>query len=347
MIKNFTKLSKQLLLDLCKPKYVDNKIESLEPEYKDYRKCKKSFPRYYENKLTCNVCINCPFILSGSSIKVARTNALTFTQIKQLLLYHSLVFENNGITQVLNHAYVANMLNCSIKTARDNLKVLESSGYIYCSSRDLGNYAVYITDYEKYHKGGNRGYLTINKRVLQSLLNTDNINELRLALNCIVKVDDLSSVVKNKKKDSNNAIKKFTFKSLINILPSYIYSELQIRDILNKLSLQLNLFNVKYKNDSICISFTDIADTNIYAKGLHSKHKKAIKTFFKKHRSKLQRKDQDDLLQLSMQYNINIVLKSLSQLKNNNILKLGAYLRTLIRLNFNSTVLTPSYSIFA
>lgn len=336
MLKAFTKLSKELLLDMCKPKYESNKQLSLQPEYKDFRKCKRTCPWYYNNRNTCEICTSCPFVLSTSSIKVPRKNALTYSQIKQLLLYHALVFDNNGLTPELNNEYVANMINCTPKTARDNLKSLEAAGYIATSNKVFSSYVVYIIDYHKYHVGNNRGYLNINKRVLNAILQTDSINELRLALYCVVKLDDIRKFKKT--------IKKFTYESLINILPSYIYNKEQIKDIFVKLSDSLNLFNISFEEECILISETNMADNHIFKKGVHNKNKKALKAFLTKHKLKVNKKEMNDLLQMFLQYNSKIVLNSLNLIKDKKPRELGSYLRTIIRKNIISILLSPSFS---
>ena len=110
MVKAFARISKQLLLDMCKPRF-EAQSSDIEPEYKNYRKCKKTCPWYNENKVTCQVCSSCPFVLSKSSILGLRKDAISFTQIKQLLFYHSMIYNNDGFTPLLTHDYVAAQIN--------------------------------------------------------------------------------------------------------------------------------------------------------------------------------------------------------------------------------------------
>lgn len=347
MIKAFSKVSKQLLLDLCKSKYLSDKEASAEPEYKDYRKCKYSCPWYWENKTTCEVCHNCPFILSTSSIKTIKKDALTFTQIKQLLLYHSLIFENNGITPLINHKYVADKINCTIKTARENIKALERAGYIVVSY-NKSSYVAFIIKYAHYHEE-NRGYLNFNNKLLDAILKTNDINQLRLALYCSVKLDDMKVAFCKSKKNKKNRptpIKKFTYENLLNMLPSYVYRKQQLISMLKELSNCLNIFNIKFEEDNIIITESNKGNVT-FLKAIDKRNKKTIKMFISKFKLILDTKEIDDLKQMLIQYNPGILKKALAiykiRIKNKEnlsidkhdeilpVTNLGGYLRTIIK----------------
>jgi hypothetical protein len=337
MVKAFARISKQLLLDMCKPRF-EAQSSDIEPEYKNYRKCKKTCPWYNENKVTCQVCSSCPFVLSKSSILGLRKDAISFTQIKQLLFYHSMIYNNDGFTPLLTHDYVAAQINCSVKTARENIKILENTGYIV-TSKDGTGYVAYIIEYNNYHNS-KRGYLDINHKLLTAILNTNNFNELRLALYCLVKLDDMNV----QKKDT--PIKKFTYEALINVLPTYIHTKKQVNVILIELSKKLNLFDIHVKDGQIILGESDCNNTT-YLKATLKKHKKALKHFIKKFNLKLEKKEKEDIKQMQLQYNNIIIEKALGiyvehitdKDSDSPITNLGGYLRTIIKNNiFNGLI---------
>lgn len=332
MIKSFSKISKNLLLKLAKTRK-QSAIDSVNliPEYRDYNKCKSTCPFYNYDRATCDACADCPFVMSTSSINNSDVERefLTFTQIKQLLLYHSLMFENNGLSPLLTHEFVADKIGCSVKTARNNIKALENAGYIAYYKQD-NSYVVIIIGYNKYHKKNNiGGYMNLNKKVLNKILKAETINELRLLLHIVVKADSIK--VANKKNFS------FKYRDLFTILPSDIYKKEQIYSLFNKIADTLKMFNIEITDDRILIKPDKVMDNEYNKKKVSKFNKRALKKFFKSMFFKLGDKDRDDLMQLSMQYGKQVVINTLKafDIKNkyNDIKELGSYLRTLIRLN--------------
>nr|DAV25125.1 MAG TPA: replication protein O [Caudoviricetes sp.] len=327
--KQMIKLSKQLLLDLSSLKYTQDDSVNLQPEYRDYKKCSTNCP-FYKNRDVSLFCQKeCVFVLSTSSIVKPRENVLTYTQIKQLLFYNSTVFENNGVTIALSHKDVAKAINCSERTARDNINALIKAGYIVISSYNNSTYKVFIKDYHKYHQKGNRGHLYLSNKCFKALIKIDNINTLRLALLGLVRLDDMR-VSKDK-----NPSKELSYKVLINLLPSNITCPKQIVKIFAKAK---ELFKIIFKEDSISISFNKDIDSVAYAKNLNKNNKKALSKFLKRFGLDITNKDKDDLLQMSIQYNIHIVTNAFKYIKDKNPEELGSYLRTVIRNNFNSLI---------
>lgn len=327
MIKKQTiKLSKELLLNLALLKNSQSDSVNLMPEYKDYSKCSSSCPFYNKNN---NICNNCVFILSTSSIIKKRADYLTHSQIKQLLFYISTIFENNGMTIELTHEYVAKSINCSIRTVRDNITQLTEAGYIVATSIKNNKYKVFVKDFNKYYQKKSRGYFYISEKCFNNLLKIDNINTLRVALTMLVKLDDM------KVSKASKISKKITYKSLINILPTNITCFKQIKQIILKLK---NLFNIKFKEDFIEYSFKNDIDGSIYRNKINKTNLKAFRKLFKKISLKVSEEDMNDLLQLSLQYNIHTVLKVFNNIKNIPS-NLGSYLRTIIKNNIDYLIL--------
>lgn len=321
--KQLIKLSKQLLLDLASLKNTVDDSVNFEPEYKDYSKCSCNCP-FYKNRETSDFCKNqCVFVLSTSSIVKERTT-LTHTQINQLLFYHSVVFEKNGLTIELSHKNVAKAINCSVRTAKDNITDLVNAGYIILTSIDKDKYKVFIKDYYKYHTA-ERGHLYLTKECFSSLIKIDNINSLRVALNSLVKLDDM------KVSKAKEITKTISFKAIINMLPSNITCIKQVKKILSKIKA---LFKMNFISDSVTLSFnTDIESTE-YNKKLQSKNKKALAKLIKRMGININNKDKEDIVQMSVQYNIHVVANAIKLLSDKEVENFGAYLRTVIRKNF-------------
>lgn len=327
--KQMIKLSKQLLLDLSSLKYSQDDSVNFQPEYRDYKKCSTNCP-FYKNRDTSLFCQkDCVFVLSTSSIVKPRENALTHTQIRQLLYYNSTIFENNGITIELSHKDVAKAINCSERTARDNISALVDAGYIVISSYNNNKYKVFVRDYHKYHEKGNRGHLYLSNKCFKALVRIDNINTLRLALMGLVRLDDMRvSKVKNPSKE-------LSYKALVNLLPSNITCPKQVIKIFAKAK---ELFKMTFKAESVSISFNKEIDSVVYAENLNKGNKKALSKFLKRFGLSIANKDKEDLLQMSIQYNIHIVTNAFKYIKDKTPEELGSYLRTVIRANFNSLI---------
>ena len=336
IIKQLTRLSKKLLLEMTSLKYIEDDSVNFKEEYRDYSKCSSNCPFYENRKSNCHCQNECVFVLSTSSIPKVNDRQLTHSQMKQLLLYHATVFENNGLTISLTHKDVADILDCSIRTARDNVKALEDMGYIFITSVEGNSYKVFIKDYYKYHDINNRGYLTVNDKFLKSLLKLQSINELRIALTALVRLDDMKASGKKR-----NITKILTFKALINLLPSYITCIKQIKAILSKLN---SLFNISFFDDSIEVSYTKTSDTVTYKNKLKKVNRKALSKFMKRLGINLSNKDKEDLVQMSIQYNLGIVVSAIKTLGDKRPNDLGAYLRIIIRENFS--IYTERFLIF-
>lgn len=327
--KQMIKLSKQLLLDLSSLKNAQDDSVNFKPEYRDYKKCSTNCP-FYNNRETSSFCQKeCVFVLSTSSIVKPKENALTHTQIRQLLYYNSTVFENNGITIELSHKDVAKAIKCSERTARDNIKALVDAGYIVISSYNDNKYKVFIRDYHKYHENGNRGHLYLSDKCFKALTRIDNINTLRLALMGLVRLDDMRV---SKVKDPS---KELSYGALINLLPSNITCPKQVIKLFAKAK---ELFKMTFKSESVSISFNKEMDSVTYANTLNKNNKKALSKFLKKFGLNVTDKDKEDLLQMSIQYNIHIVANAFKYIKDRTPEELGSYLRTVIRANFNSLI---------
>ncbi|WP_294358541.1 hypothetical protein [uncultured Clostridium sp.] len=337
IIRPLTRVSKQLLLDMTALKYIEDDSVNLKKEYRDYSKCSSKCPFYENRETNCHCQKECVFVLSTSSIPKVNERQLTHSQMKQLLLYHATVFENNGLTISLTHRDVATALNCSVRTARDNMKALEDMEYIFITSVEGNSYKAFIKDYHKYHDSNNRGYLTLSDTCLNTLLNLNNINELRVALTALVRLDDMK-VAGNKK----DLTKVLTFKALINLLPTYITCIKQIKAILSKLN---SLFKISFEDDSVELGYTKESDTFTYQKKLKKINRKALSKFMKRLGINFSNKDKEDLVQMSIQYNLGTVVAAIKTLEDKTPDDLGAYLRTVIRKNFTSFIENPLISL--
>lgn len=345
--KPLFRVSKQLLLDLATYK---NEViyTNIEPEYKDYSKCENCpMKKFNKTWIGSSFCENkCVFVLSTSSIKSNRSQqktvskGLSHLQMLQLLLYHSYVYDGNGETIELTSKEVAKALDCTERTARDNISVLVDAGYIFINYKDNSSYKVFVRDYYKYHEKNTRGYMSITLECFENILKIDNINTLRFVLNTLVKLDDMRV---SKKADIK---KEFTLKSLMKLFPSNINSKKQLLAIINKAR---SIFRIKKTVDAIIVAFKSNIDSIKAKEDLEVTNKRIIKKLTKRFDTlkSLSHKDKADLIQMSIQYNINILIKSLFGIISRGLVpnELGSYLRTMIRkdLNIKASPILNSY----
>ena len=341
---NYIKISKSLVIDYATSKSSYNFIDfettsSSKLEFKDYSKCKKSCP-FYNLRNTHNHCQNdCVFVLSKSTYnyKANRCN-LSESQFKQLLYYHSMVFENNGVTINLTLKDVATAINVDTKTVANNIKALEAAGYIVVNKYDNNTHIAFILNYQKYHQKDNKGgYFYLSKKCFEELVKLDDVNAFRLALLLLVKIDNLKGI--------NKFIKKISYKFLINILPSYINTKKQINTILNKLTNIIELVLDRTTDDEICYREKQTINNTFNNNKIEEENISLVNKYLEKKALVLKSNQTIDLYQMSCQYGFNIV-KNAIELCYDNLVKLlevekiniGGYIRSVIKNEFRALI---------
>ena len=230
---------------------------------------------------------------------------LSRLQLSQLLLYHALGVGPTGIVHNISESEIANILNCTIKTVRNNNKRLVDWGYILFSRVSKDKFNILILDYNKYHlssKEGGRGYVVMSNKTLMKLLNIKNVNALRIEIRNLVEFDD-----NNVKRIRTREVSS-TYKEISSFLPDYINHKAIINKIIDKTS---GIFNVRKVNDKIYYNLKAEFDGKNERRKLGNKYKQYFRNYCKNKSFSLNEKDYDDLVQMSIEYRFNTVMSAL------------------------------------
>ncbi len=120
-----------------------------------------------------------------------KTNA-----IKLFIAYHFLEVNSFGFVRNVNLKEIAKLLNCNIKTIRNNNDILRQYGYISFNTVDTHIINVLLMDYENYFKPaseGGRGYITMSDAIFNDMRCIDSLNVLRLTLRGLMDYESASS----------------------------------------------------------------------------------------------------------------------------------------------------------
>ena len=157
-----------------------------------------------ENNIDYEVIYNNEKNKYGSDKTKLNRNALIL-----FMKLHSYNPTQAGFIENIDVDVLADLLKVSVRTVRNNLKLLVDGGYIYCDSIYANHVNLILLNYKDYFlpadKGG-RGYLKISENTLKDLCNIRSILVLRLILR---------NLLSEKENNSN------TYKDLNNCLPCY------------------------------------------------------------------------------------------------------------------------------
>lgn len=295
-------------------------------------------------------------------------NRLSKGAIKLFLLYHflpELKFagkEVEGrIRKNVKFTDLANLCKMSVPAVKTNHNRLVKLGYILETNKKRNSVDIVINGEHKLHdkkSEGGTGYIQLSIDFLIHIFSFENINSLRIELNKLLSVDA----------KSNKKFISFNKDNLLKVLPSYIKKSLKLKDKL--LNNNKTLFPVK--NNSISIDRFKTYKTRynelkseyiIQLKKYIDEHNLNLSSSLKKElvqrintvrrddikvELNLMMEEEDEnilecLSKLAIQFGINKVFRALKQaldpvqnideVPNYLIDNVGAYVRTLIRLD--------------
>ena len=157
------------------------------------------------------------------------------------------------------------------KTINNNNELLREYGYICYNKTDSHFANVFLPDYENYFKPasqGGRGFIVMNKSVLNELVKIQSINELRITLRQLMEFDLLSN-------RSIDSIEK-SYKELRRVLPDYCK-----RNVIKKASEKLSMFIVEIKENIINFRIKDKYDSKRQKAELQSYYEQELLDFSK------------------------------------------------------------------
>lgn len=255
------------------------------------------------------------YINEANEFKIGVKERLSKIQVKQMILYHFLGVDKNGIVKNIDEKSVANYLGCDIKTVRNNNERLIELNYIIFSRIDRFTINVILVDYKSYHlpsSRGGRGYITMSKELLDELLIIDNVNTLRLEIRNLIKFDDMNI------DNINITSSKYTYKQISRFLPSYINYISLIKDLLKDSS---DLFHVDIQDDGIEFKLKDKYNSKITKDNLKNQIYSNIFDFCIDNGFLFSDKELEDLLQMGMQYSCQAVIGAVEYIDKNYYLR--------------------------
>lgn len=150
-------------------------------------------------------CTGCPYAKHTKKVRYVNEGnqfgyqkRLKGNALKLLLLYHFLEPDKNGILTHVSVKDAADLLHCSPKTIRNNMRILNQYGYIYvCGDPEsTQHHTIMLVDYKNYskkaHEGG-RGYLVLSRETFLTLTEETNLDSLRLQLRMLIECDSTAS----------------------------------------------------------------------------------------------------------------------------------------------------------
>lgn len=239
--------------------------------------------------------------------------------------------EEIGITSVINNTEIAKICNLTVATVVTARKSLEKTGLIEVKNIDTFKHQIAIIGYERLHltkEEGGTGYVKIGFNMFKKLCELTS-NELRIAFDLILSIDSDSANNYNK---SDSLTRNYSF--IKKYLPSYVDCKKKVQEILKKLD---GLFDLTFKEDHIQAKEIQTYNVKNYLSCVSKGNRKFIKKILKNTKITFNKKDLNDLVQMSIEYSCKAISNALMYILLNNIdikESLGALVRSLIKNSF-------------
>lgn len=287
---NFIHIPNHSLMVLSKTDFIDSSCHNLKTAvtcdckdcpmfklYKDEKYCKEHNITKEDIEYEC--IFNCRkkkstlfkrFKITGKD-KDSMSTYYTKNTIKLFLHYSCGKPSEEGLVGPFNIDRIATLLGVSDKTIRKQNKILENAGLIEFLQNTKNSYWVIIKDYKESHlsskSGGKGGYLQISKEQVQDLMDTEEINVLRMKIQLYLWT-------------LNRRTYKYprTLEAIKNMLPSYINCKKKVVYILEKV-VSSSFFHCKYNDSDETISYAIPEDCTYDS--LKNQYKQSYKAAYK------------------------------------------------------------------
>lgn len=244
---------------------------------------------------------------------------LSKLQIKQLLLYHFLHIDSQGIIKHLFVKDIACMLGCHPRSVRYNNRVFEETGLAFVSYVNLSNgkecFSVALKDYSTHHLSkdeGGEGFFRVSKNAFAELLSIDNVNVLRLELFKLMQYDN--DTIKRNVQRNHEAFSILSYDKIKKLLPSYTRYRSKIESFLEQES---KIFENDKEHSALKFKLKDEFNGKIVRAIKQKEARKVIEPLIYNYRVNSFGKDRDDitndLVQLSLEYSLPLVMEALKE----------------------------------
>lgn len=240
--------------------------------------------------------------------------------------------EDLGWTTVVSNSTMSKLCGLDTSTVINCKRSLSTIGLINVEEIGNGKHRVKIIEYEQLHltkEEGGTGYVKIGFNMFQKLCEL-NTNELRVALDILLSLDNMKNNIYNK----SQFIVKYYSKAR-KYLPSYVNCKKKVAAIFEKLDKLL--FDINLKEDHCTCKEILAYNVENYVAKVAKGNRKGIQRLAKANGIEYNSKDLTDLVQMSLEYGYTAISNALMYIMINaitNIDNLGALVRTLIKGSF-------------
>lgn len=257
---------------------------------------------------------------------------LSRLQLSQIVLYHFMGVDNNGVVKNISTIKIAQILNCTTKTIRNNNKALVDLGYIYLSQgSDKDKFNVILLDYKSYHlsqREKGTGYIVMPKSIISEIANIKSVNALRILIRQLLAYDNRNRVIGERRKAT------YTYREIKRFVPR----NLGYKALLDK-EIEQNKSVFKIEKHKKKIEF--LLEDKFNGKLLREQMRKENEKIFEKYKEPLNLIDRDivDLVNMSVSYGIELIKKAIRDVKEEYIntkqyiYNFGGLIRTFVEIN--------------
>lgn len=278
-------------LILCSTGVTDNYKIIDEEQYIDLGEC-NSCPLYIKHKELTNSTDISSLGCQESCLKIIKTKEKTtyvneFNRLKLsktdmdrklpkiplklfMYLHFSSELDSFGVISNLSIIRLAKEISCTTKSIRRSLQVLQDKNYIAYSTPgndDVLNVMILsYRDNRRTKAEGGTGYIKVPNTVMERIIDSENINEIRIIIRLLM-IEDKNNPMRGKKisekdieKDIDTISKRESFidyRGLKRFLPKYMNSTPKIMKYVNRLT---DLFSVRVKPFDVSFKTKQEAD---------------------------------------------------------------------------------------
>lgn len=236
---------------------------------------------------------------------------LSKSQILQVLYYHFLPIDERGVIRAVSEKQIAEDLNITIRTVRNNNILLEEANVI-SYSRSIGNTInILLENYQSYFLQNGSGYLTLTFDRLKELSDIEHVNSLRTELREELIYDNNEAKRQYKRDHSPSVISFNDFKTFA---PKYTHYQGMVKSIVEK---GTSAFKVIVKDSAIFFEKNESYKTGKEIKELRTKeYNETITSCIQSHKVQdfFTKEHIEDFIQLSFEYSIDRLLPALEEL---------------------------------
>lgn len=249
-----------------------------------------------------------------TSCRLSRLSLLLF-----ISLHFNINIDSRGIIKNVDFKELAEKLNCNVKSIIKCSDNLVKYGFIWISKVSTYKYSIKIVPYETYHlkaREGGKGYFNMSNEILDNLISIKDVNNLRSAILMILQQDEakLKETKQQKETSANNEHNKgeqckISLRLIKQRLPKHITNQ-RIQNIIKQDKIK-EMFTSEILDNVLYFKINDKYNMENYKQSIKDQYITKIKAYLVDSQAFTESIDEEDLLQMSIQYGIDVVLEYL------------------------------------